>query len=56
MLQVAAPHEVDKHGRTMEDPYRLRDMHTYQVRRLLTGAPPHYLPLITSESSLLAPY
>ena len=55
VLQVAAPHEVDKHGRDMEDPFRLRDMQTCQVRRELTCAPPHYFPL-TPESSLLTPY
>ena len=51
VLQVAAPHELDKHGRDMDDPFRLRDMQTCQVRRLLTCMPlaPHYsLRLLTT--------
>ena len=57
VLQVAAPHELDKHGRDVDDPFRLRDMQTCQVRRLLTCTPlaPHYslLLLTTSNYSLL---
>ena len=47
VLQVAAPHEVDKHGRDMDDPFRLRDMQTCQVRRLRTSL------LLTTHSLLL---
>ena len=31
VLLVAAPRELDKHGRDMDDPFRLRDMQTIQV-------------------------
>ena len=59
VLQVAAPHELDKHGRDVDDPFRLRDMQTCQVRRrLLTCTPlaPHYSLLLLATpyySSLL---
>ena len=54
VLQVAAPRELDKHGRDMDDPFRLRDMQTFQASPThLPSTTFSLLPLATPCYSLL---